>query len=423
MASRSESGGASAKQGTARYLVWLVIGLFFIWGGTTSLNDVLIPKLKGLYSLTYAEVMLTQFAFFTGYFVFALPAGALISRIGYLRGVVIGLVIMAAGAALFWPLSLAGMYWPYLRRAVRDRGRHYLPPGRREPADRGAGRRTHGVEPADLCAGVQLARHDDLAMGRLEPDPRRWPRGKTDPATLSGAALSQYRTTESHIVSTVYIGIALVLLLLAAIFWWQRNAVRDEKPAAVGLTDALALLRHRRVAFGVAALFAYVGAEVAIGSMLVNYLQQPAVMGLTAESAGKHLSYYWGAAMVGRFIGAGLLRRVEPGRLLIVFSAINIALIATSMSTTGDVAGWSLIVVGLFNSIMFPTVFALALQGLGERTAEGAGLLCMAIVGGAIIPLATGHLADMTTLSGALVLPLLCYLVIAAFGFFEPNKE
>ena len=422
MASQSTAGGAGAGGGTARYLVWLVIALFFIWGGTTSLNDVLIPKLKGLYSLSYAEVMLTQFAFFTGYFVFALPAGSLISRIGYLRGVVVGLVIMAAGAALFWPSSLAGMYWPYLVALFVIAG---------------------GITVLQVAANPLIAALGDerTASSRLtfaqafnSLGTTIWPwvgsnlilagaASKTDAATLSGAALDQYRVVESAIVSHVYVGIAIVLVLVAAVFWWQRNAVRDEKTAAVGFGDALALLGHRRVAFGAAALFAYVGAEVSIGSMLVNYLQLPTVMGLDAASAGKHLSLYWGGAMVGRFIGAGLLQRIEPGRLLIAFSAANAVLIGVSMSTTGDVAGWTLIAVGLFNSIMFPTVFALALQGLGARTAEGAGLLCMAIVGGAIIPLATGKLADMTTLAGSLIVPLVCYGVIAAFGFFEPSKE
>jgi FHS family L-fucose permease-like MFS transporter len=417
MASRSEPDGA-----TARYLVWLVIGLFFIWGGTTSLNDVLIPKLKGLYSLSYAEVMLTQFAFFMGYFVFALPAGSLISRIGYLRGVVVGLTMMAVGAALFWPSSLGGMYWPYLVALFVIAG---------------------GITCLQVAANPLIAALGDertsssrltFAQAFNSLGTTIWPwvgsnlilagaANKLDPSTLSGTALAGYRVTESHIVADVYIGIAIVLVVIALIFWTQRNAVSGEKPIAVGLTDALALLSHRRIAFGVAALFAYVGAEVSIGSMLVNYLQLPTVMSLSPESAGKHLAYYWGGAMIGRFIGAALLQRIEPGKLLIAFSAFNVVLIGVSMSTTGPLAGWSLIAVGLFNSIMFPTVFALALQGLGARTAEGAGLLCMAIVGGAIVPLATGKLADMTTLAGSLIIPLVCYGVIAAFGFFEPNKE
>lgn len=405
----------------SRALVWLVVALFFIWGGVTSLNDVLIPKLKGLYSLSYTEVMLTQFAFFMGYFVFSLPAGALISRIGYLKGVVVGLLIMAVGAAAFWPSSTAGVYSYYLIALFVIAG---------------------GITVLQVAANplISMLGDEKTASSRLtfaqafnSLGTTIWPyvgsnlilsgAAATDPATLSGDALAHFRVTESHVVAMTYAGIAAVLVILALVFFTQRNAIREESPEAVGLGATLALLGHRRVAFGVAALFAYVGAEVSIGSMLVNYLQLPDTMRLDAASAGRHLSLYWGAAMVGRFIGAGLLQRVEPGRLLIAFAIANMVLIGVSMGSTGAVAGWSLIAVGLFNSIMFPTVFALGIQGLGERTAEGAALLCMAIVGGAIVPLLTGRLADATTLATSLVIPLVCYLVIAGFGFFAPAKE
>lgn len=417
MSSRASTDPRRASQG----LVWLVIALFFIWGGVTSLNDVLIPKLKGLYSLSYAEVMLTQFAFFMGYFVFSLPAGSLISRIGYLRGVVVGLLIMAAGAAAFWPASRAGVYGYYLVALFVIAG---------------------GITVLQVAANPLISSLGDerTASSRLtfaqafnSLGTTIWPyvganlilsgAAATDPATLSGDALAGFRVTESHIVATTYIGIAAILVVLAAIFFTQRNAIREERPEAVGIGATLALLGNRRVALGVAALFAYVGAEVSIGSMLVNYLEQDSVMGLDPASAGRRLSLYWGGAMVGRFIGAGLLQRVEPGRLLIAFAAANIVLIAVSMGMTGPVAGWALIAVGLFNSIMFPTVFALAIQGLGDRTAEGAALLCMAIVGGAIVPLVTGRLADATSLATSLIVPLVCYLVIAGFGWLAPSKE
>jgi FHS family L-fucose permease-like MFS transporter len=405
----------------SRALVWLVIGLFFIWGGVTSLNDVLIPKLKGLYSLSYTEAMLTQFAFFMGYFVFALPAGVLISKIGYLKGVVVGLLIMAAGAAIFWPSSSAGVYGYYLIALFVIAG---------------------GITVLQVAANplISLLGDTNTASSRLtfaqgfnSLGTTIWPyigsnlilagAASTNPATLHGDALDRFRTTESHVVAMTYAGIAAVLIVLALIFFAQRNAIREERPDAVGIGATLALLGRRRVAFGVAALFAYVGAEVSIGSMLVNYLQQKDVMALDPASAGHHLSLYWGGAMVGRFIGAALLRRIEPGRLLIAFAAINMILIGVAMSVSGPLSGWALIAVGLFNSIMFPTVFALAIQGLGDRMAEGAALLCMAIVGGAIVPLVSGRLADATTLATSLIVPLICYLVVAGFGYFEPGKE
>ena len=403
--------------GTSRTLAWLVIGLFFIWGGATSLNDVLIPKLRGLYSLTHAEGMLTQFAFFTAYFIVSIPAGSLVAKIGYLRGIVTGLIVTAIGALLFWPAALSGMYVGFL------------------------------VALFVLAAGItilQVAANPFIALlGDEKTSSSRltfaqafnslgttvWPyigstlilgaAATTDPTTLSGTALDAFRAAESAVVAHVYIGIAIVLLLVAAIFWARRNAVRDERPAAVGFMNSLELLGQRRVLFGVVALFAYVGAEVAIGSLMVNYLQQPGTLGLDAQTAGHRLSLYWGGAMVGRFIGAALLQRVPAGKLLATFAGLAGVLVAISMGSSGAVAGWSLLAVGLFNSIMFPTIFSLSLKGLGDKTAEGSGLLCMAIVGGAILPLATGALADATTIATALSIPIVCYVVIAIFGLAD----
>lgn len=406
----------------SRTLIVLVIGLFFIWGGTTSLNDVLIPKLKGLYALDYAEVMLTQFAFFMAYFFFSLPAGALISRIGYLRGVIVGLVIMVVGAALFWPAAQAGEYWPFLVALFVVAGGITCLQVAANPlitvlgSPEGASSRLTFAQAFNaLGTTIWPWIGSELILANTS--------ASVDPARLEGSALAAFRVAESNMVSDVYIGIALVLLVVAAVMWPQRNAIRNERPDSVGLGAALALLRRRRVALGVIALFAYVGAEVAIGSMLVNYLQLPATLGLDAASAGKLLSVYWGGAMVGRFIGAGLLKKIAPGRLLLVFALANVALIALSMATGGVVSGGALIAVGLFNSIMFPTIFALGIEGLGTKTAEGSSLLCMAIVGGAIVPLLTGHLADLTTLATSLAIPLLCYLIIGAFAVLAPSQE
>jgi len=410
----------SSSTGTSRTLAWLVIGLFFIWGGATSLNDVLIPKLKGLYSLSYSEVMLTQFAFFTAYFVVSIPAGALVARIGYLRGIVTGLIVTAIGALLFWPAALSGMYGSFL------------------------------VALFVVAAGItilQVAANPFIALlGDEKTSSSRltfaqafnalgttvWPyigstlilgaAATTDLKTLSGAALDAFRSSESAIVAHIYVGIAIVLMIVAAVFWIRRNAVRDERPDAVGFTDSLALLRQRRVLFGVIALFAYVGAEVSIGSMMVNYLEQPGILGLDAQTAGQRLSLYWGGAMVGRFIGAALLQRVPAGKLLAVFAGCAGLLVLTSMASGGAIAGWTLLAVGLFNSIMFPTIFSLSLKGLGAKTAEGSGLLCMAIVGGAILPLATGALADATTIATALLIPIVCYVVIAIFGIADRDE-
>jgi FHS family L-fucose permease-like MFS transporter len=207
-----------------------------------------------------------------------------------------------------------------------------------------------------------------------------------------------------------------VLAIIAVIFWMQRNVLPVVREESVGFFDSLKLLNQPRVLFGTVALFVYVGAEVSIGSILANYLQLPTTLHIDAQTAGERLSFYWGGAMIGRFIGSWLLNRIVPGKLLAGFAVVAAALVLISMSTTGGIAGWSLIAVGLFNSIMFPTVFSLASEGQGNRTPQVSGLLCMAIVGGAVVPLITGSIADATTIATALLVPVLCYMVIAAFG-------
>jgi FHS family L-fucose permease-like MFS transporter len=405
----------------SRSLVILVIALFFIWGGATSLNDILIPKLKGLYALSYAEVMLTQFAFFTAYFVVSIPAGALITRIGYLKGIVVGLVVTALGAVLFWPAAGSGIYMSFLGALfVLAAGITIL---------------QVAANPFIASLGDERTSSSRLTFAQAfnSLGTTIWPYigsnlilagtvSAVDPATLSPAALPAYRAQESAIIAHVYIGIAIVLAVIALIFWVRRNAVANERPDAVGFFDSLHLLKQKRILFGVVALFCYVGAEVSIGSLMVNYLGQPDVMGLDPRSAGERLSLYWGGAMIGRFIGAALLQRVEPGRLLALFCGATIALVLTSILSGGAAAGWSLLAVGLFNSIMFPTIFSLALQGQGDRTPEASGLLCMAIVGGAILPLVSGGIADATSIATALVIPIICYVVIGIFGLSNPAK-
>ena len=177
-----------------------------------------------------------------------------------------------------------------------------------------------------------------------------------------------------------------------------------------------------RFAFGTACIFLYVGAEVAIGSLIVNYLMQSSVMGIGAEAAGKHVPFYWGGALVGRFIGAYVLRLVSPGKVLAFNAGMVILLLLVSANTAGLVSGWSLLAIGLFNSIMFPTIFALASEGLGPRTADGSGIICVAIVGGAIVPLITGRAADLTGLKQALIVPALCYLGIFLFGLYARRR-
>lgn len=403
---------STASSFGTRSLIWLAIGLFFIWGGATSLNDILIPKLKGLFALTYAEAMVTQFAFFMAYFLVSVPAGALVARVGYVRGLVAGLAVMALGALLFWPASASGAYWPFLVALfVLASGIAVL---------------QVAANPLITTLGDSAGASSRLTFAQAfnALGTTIWPfigarliLQAADPAVVS-------RGTETAIVGHIYFGIAVVLAIVALVFWMRRNQLPTEAPPEVGFLDSLQLLRQPRVLFGAIALFVYVGAEVSIGSIMVSYLEQPSTLALTAQQAGEHLSLYWGGAMVGRFVGAVLLRRFDPGKLLSVFALIAGVLVLVSMGTGGAVSGWALIAVGLFNSIMFPTIFSLALDGQGAKTAEASGLLCMAIVGGALVPLATGGLADAVSIGGALALPVACYVVIALFGRFarEPKS-
>jgi FHS family L-fucose permease-like MFS transporter len=236
---------------------------------------------------------------------------------------------------------------------------------------------------------------------------------------LTGPALDAYRTAETQAIVKGYLGIAAALALVASVVWLFRNALPGEKHEPSSGLAGLDLLKRPRFGFGASCIFLYVGAEVAIGSLIVSYLMQSHVLGLEEQAAGKLIGLYWGGAMVGRFIGSAVLRKVSPGLVLAGVAVGAILLILLSISSTGAVAGYSLLAVGLMNAIMFPTIFSLACEKLGPRAADGSGIINVAIVGGAIIPLITGLVADATgNLGAALLVPVLCYLVIAGFGVF-----
>jgi FHS family L-fucose permease-like MFS transporter len=396
-------------------LLTCVISLFFIWGGITSLNDILIPKLKALFQLSYTQAMLTQFAFFTAYAVISLPAGFLVARSGYGRGMATGLVIMATGCLLFVPAAQMASYLLFLAALfVLASGITILQVAANPliatlgPAQTSHSRLTFAQAFNSLGTAIWPYIGAQLILGSI---------ADVDPSTLSGEALFAFQTQEAAVIGRTYVGIAIVLSAMALAFWYWRARL-GAAGTAVGLAGSGALLRERRLMAGVAAIFLYVGAEVTIGSLLANFLMQPSTMNLPERSAGEHVALYWTGAMVGRFVGALLLRVVSPGKLLSVFALCAVMLILAAVSLDGKAAGWVLILVGLTNSVMFPTIFSLALEGLGEKSAQGSGLLCMAIVGGALVPLLAGTVADAFVLSAALFIPAACYLLIAAFGWY-----
>lgn len=393
-----------------------VFALFFIFGGITSLNDVIIPKLKDLFTLSYAQALLVQTAFFAAYFVFSIPAAAIVRRAGYMRTAAIGLLTMTGGCLLFIPASASGAFWVFLLALFVLAA---------------------GITTVQVVANplISLLGNPRTAHSRLTFAQAFNSLGTTvfpyvgsvlilgslatvDASTLSGVALDAYRTAETRVVVYTYLGLAAALVIVAAVVWSRRNRL-TEGPADPGsILRAFDLLYLPRFGMGAACIFLYVGAEVAIGSLIVNYLMLPETLGLAEQDAGKHVPLYWGGALVGRFIGAYLLRLVSPGKILAGVAIGSITLILISANATGTISAWSLLAIGLMNSIMFPTIFSLASEGLGKRAAEGSGVIAMAIVGGAIIPPLTGLIADASSLQFALILPAACYAAIAAYGVY-----
>jgi FHS family L-fucose permease-like MFS transporter len=399
-----------------------VFALFLIFGGLTSLNDVLIPKLRGLFTLTYAEAMLVQSAFFAAYLIVSLPGAALVRRIGYMRTAVVGLLTMTAGCLLFIPASSSGMFIIFLAALFVLASGITIVQVVANPliSMLGAPRTAHSrltFAQAFNSLGTTLFPYvgSILILGSL---------ATVDPATLSGESLDAFRAEETQVIVRTYIGLAIALMALAGLVWLRRARLVETAPVqAKGILHAFGLLQRPRFAFGALCIFLYVGAEVAIGSIIVDYLRQADVFGIGAEAAGKHVAWYWGGAMVGRFIGAWLLRVFSPGKVLAAAAGTVIVLLLVSANTSGAASGWSLLGIGLFNSIMFPTIFSLASEGLGNRAAEGSGIICVAIVGGAIVPLITGSAADASGLKMALAVPAICYAAILCFGLYARHSE
>jgi MFS transporter, FHS family, L-fucose permease len=388
--------------------------LFFMMGFITCLNDILIPYLKAIFQLSYTQANLINLCFFGAYFVMGIPAGKLVQRIGYKGGMLAGFLIAALGAFLFYPAADSRSYALFLGALfvlatgvvlLQVAGNPYvsiLGPAKSAPA-----RLTLTQAFNSLGTTVAPLLGSALILSNL-PD--------LDTAT-SAAAI------DVKAVQIPYLCIGAVLIVISVLLGMLKLPVITH--AQTGEDSNRRAYHYRHLVFGVIGIFAYVGGEVAIGSHIVSYLNLPDVMSLTPKVAGDKVAYYWGGAMVGRFLGAYLLNKFNPGRLL-AFNALGaVLLVLISVSTTGEVAMWSLLAVGLMNSIMFATIFTLAVAGLGRNTEEASGLLNVGIVGGAVIPLLFGLVADASTLRWAFVLPVLCYLYIVWYGLqgHKPSAE
>jgi len=416
--------------------------LFFLWGFITVLVDSLVPRLKDVFEMSYAKTVLVQFAFFVAFFVFSLPAGAILAKIGYKKGIVFGLLTMALGCILFYPAAEYRLFSVFLIGYFTLAG---------------------GITVLQVAANpyVTLLGTEDGASSRLNLSQAFNSLGTTiapvigalfllsdsvktssEIALLSEVEKSNYYIAEAATVQTPFLMISLFIVGLALVFLFIKlPTVMQESPKGGYLT----LLKNKALLMGALGIFVYVGAEVAIGSFLVNYFSDEGLAAIVSQNEtmmsiantiasvfnksfseadpksllGVFVIFYWGGAMVGRFIGAYLTKILAPGKVLAVFAMLAVTMILISINTTGLLSMWSILSVGLFNSIMFPTIFTLSLEGLGDLKAQASGLLCMAIVGGAIIPFAFGSLIDNFGFKIAFILSILCYGYILFYGRFK----
>jgi FHS family L-fucose permease-like MFS transporter len=419
---------ATASEGNARGYggpLAVVTTLFFMWGFLTCLNDILIPHFKGMFGLNYRQSMMIQMFFFGAYALFSVPSAKLIDWIGYQRSMVVGLLTMGLGAFLFLPAASVPSYGLFL------------------------------VAVTVLAAGItclQVAANPYVTvLGKPETASSRlnWtqafnslgtflapffggllilsaaPKTADEVRALTVDALQAYRLHEAATVKTPYVGLGIALVLLAIAIGSFKLPKIEHAQHKVGEKVNDSIWNHANLIFGAIAIFVYVGAEVSIGSFLVNYFSQPEIGGLTEKVAASFVAFYWGGAMVGRFIGSGLLQKMNAGKLLGICAVCAGGLVAVSMLTAGHLAMWSIILVGFFNSIMFPSIFTLGVAELGPLTGDGSGIMIMAIVGGAIIPLAQGWIADKIGIHHAFFLPVICYLYILFFALSgsKPNSQ
>ena len=401
---------ANKPQSNQRFALIALTSLFFMWGFITSLNDILIPHLKAVFDLSYTQAMMIQMCFFGAYFIVSLPAGNLVKKVGFQRGIGIGLMIAAAGCLLFIAAAKAQQYGIFLTALFVLAA---------------------GITILQVAANplVTVMGPTETASSRLTLSQAFNALGTTVAPIIGGTLLftvaGQYETKAQEAESVIipYIALAILLVLLAAIFTRISLPTPSNIEEDTTETPSASIVKHRHLTLGAIAIFMYVGAEVAIGSLLVNFFGLENIAGLAEMDAAHYVAYYWGGAMVGRFIGAALMQRISAGALLSFNAVAAIALIASAILNDGYIAMWSILLVGLFNSIMFPTIFSLALKDLGPQTSRGSGLLCLAIVGGAILPVLQGYIADSIGLQISFIIPILCYVYVTYYGILGSKTK
>jgi len=403
----------------------VVTSLFFMWGFLTCLNDILVPHLKSIFDLTYTRAMLVQFAFFSAYFLFSVPWSKIVNRVGYQRTMVVGLLTMACGAFLFVPAASAASYPLFLTALlILAAGITGLQVSANPYVDLLG-------KPETASSRLDLTQAFNSLGTTLAPKLGGWlilgaaPLAIEQLRQLAPQGLHAYRVQQAASVKMPYAVISVALVLLAVLIGRFKLPKVESEVSRTGEKTADSIWKHRNLLLGAIGMFTYVGAEVSIGSFLVNYFGLPEIAGLSAKSAAGFVSFFWGGAMIGRFLGAPLLRRIKPGYLLGFCAMCAATLVTVSMLIGGRPAMWTILAVGLFNSIMFPAIFSLGVAELGPLTGSGSGILNMAIVGGAILPLIQGAIADRLGLHHAFFVPVICYLYILFYGLkgSKPNSE
>ncbi len=417
-AATASADAPSVSTADKNYTVPLIIltSLFFMWGFLTVMNDVLIPHLKAVFELNYFQAMAVNLCFFGAYGIVSYPAGALVKNIGYKRGVVTGLVIAGIGCLMFYPAAGMRAYWIFLAALfvlasgitiLQVSANPYVTRlGRSETASQRL-TLTQAFNSLGTTVGPYVGALLILSVATL---------GATEIASLTPEELEAYHLAEAQAVQIPYVGLAVALIALAIVFAWLKLPVIVDAEEAEG-TPSKSAWKFPHLTLGALGIFVYVGAEVAIGSLIVNFLGEANIGNLPEHTAANYLMLYWGGAMVGRFIGVAVMQFVEPRKLLATFALIAGLLVVTAVLSSGSVAMWALLSVGLFNSIMFPTIFSLALNKLGPATSQGSGILCVAIVGGALIPALQGLLADNIGLQNSFFVPVFCYLYILFYAW------
>jgi MFS transporter, FHS family, L-fucose permease len=387
-----------------------------MWGFVTVLNDVLVPHLKSIFDLNYTKVMLIQFAFFSAYFIFSIPSAKVIDWLGYKKTMVGGLFTMGLGALLFIPAASVPSFPLFLGAlmvlaagitALQVAANPYVavlgpPETASSRLNLAQAFNSLGTTIGPYLGGVLILSASPKSMEVVRK--------------MGAEALQAYRVQVASSVKLPYLVIGLALFVLGtAIAMFKLPPIPQAERHGTVVGDSV--WKHRNLVFGTIGIFVYVGAEVSIGSFLINYFSQPNIGNLTEMVAARYVAYYWGGAMVGRFIGSAILQKVRTGTVLGVAAVVAALLVCISMLTLGHVAMWSIILVGFFNSVMFPSIFTLGIAELGPLTGDGSGLLIMAIVGGAIIPVIQGVLADNLGIHHAFILPVICYLYIVYYAF------